>query len=881
MKIIKIQVLRGANIWSSYRKNLIQMRLDLEELEQSPTHLIPGFKERLQKLIPSLIEHECSEGAYGGFFTRVQQGTWMGHVIEHIALELQTLAGMETGYGRTRGTGVPGIYNVLFSYIDEEAGINAAYTAVAIAEALISAEEYDLDTAIKQLRSIYLRNKLGPSTASIVAAAVKKDIPWMRLGNDSSIQLGYGAMQMRFQATMTCKTSAMAVDIACNKEKTKQLLAGSGMPVPKGEICSTKHELARAVKQLGYPLVVKPLDANQGKGATVNINSYEEALAAYRYAKTYSREIIVEQFISGADFRMLVVNNKCIAAAKRIPAYITGDGKSTINELITHVNADPRRGDDHDNALTKIIPDDATVKVLAKKNYTLETIPTKGEVVYLKSTANLSTGGSSIDVTDQVHPENIALAESVARLIGLDICGIDIVAPTLSTPVRQTGGAVIEVNAAPGFRMHLSPAHGDPRDVATPVVDMLFPEGKTSRIPIVAVTGTNGKTTTTRLIAHIAQTAGLITGYTTTDGTYINKVLYAKGDNTGPQSAQYVLRNPSVQFAVLETARGGILRAGLGFDRCDIGIITNIQEDHLGLNDINTLDDLAKVKSVIVENIAPDGWSIVNSDDSRCVDIAENLKCKKAYFSTATDIRQLETLYSKGATIAFCEQGYITIKHGTKKNRIALVKSIPLTQNGKAKFMIANVLAATLSAYLSGFDINIISDALHSFVPGYQNTPGRMNLFEFNNFKVLVDYAHNPDGYRGIEEYLKDTGARKKIGIITGVGDRRDQDILECGVISARMFDHIILRNDNDLRGRTEENINALLLQGVREVSGSVPCEIVPDELDAVRHALQSAGEGDLVVALTDQIDEVLAVVLEMLETEKEKLRNNEIIQSA
>jgi len=879
MKIIKIQALRGANYWSSYRKNLIQMRLDLEEMEQFPTDRIDGFAERLEQLLPDMIKHECSEGVHGGFFMRIKHGTWMGHVIEHIALEIQTLAGMETGFGRTRSTRTPGIYNVLFSYLDEEAGVYAAQAAVRIAESLIAGTGYDLQNDINELQRIYSYNRLGPSTASIVEEAEKRGIPWMRLGSDSRIQLGYGANQKRFQATMTCNTSAMAVDIACNKEKTKRILAGACIPVPQGEICRSKTELTAAINKMGYPLVIKPLDANQGKGATININSKQEAVAAYTAAKAYGRNIIVERFITGSDFRMLVIDNKFVAAAKRMPANVTGDGRSTIKELIEFVNSDPKRGEGHENVLTKIIPDHDTFTVLAKLGYTLETIPAQDERVFLKSTANLSTGGSSEDVTALVHPDNIFLAESVARLIGLDICGIDVMAPNLSIPIRQNGGAVIEVNAAPGFRMHLSPGEGQPRNVAAPVVDMLFPEGKTSRVPIVAITGTNGKTTTTRLMAHIAQTAGRITGFTTTDGTYINKVLHNKGDNTGPQSAQYILKDPSVEFAVLETARGGILRAGLGFDKCDIGILTNIQEDHLGLSDIHTLADLARVKSVVVRNVKPDGWAILNADDERCLAIARDLYSNTAYFSINPDTAILETLHDAGAAVAFCEQGYITVMHKGKKTRIAPVTAIPITHDGKAKFMVANVLAATLGAWLSGFEERTIAEALQSFLPGYETTPGRMNLFEFSNFRVLVDYAHNPDGYRGIEEYLSETGARRKIGIISGVGDRRDQDIRDCAVIAARMFDHIIVRNEHDLRGRTEAEIHELLVGGISQSERSVTHEIVTHEFDAIRHAITIAAEGDLIIALTDQIDGVVAVIKEMLEAERH--RQSELTQSA
>ena len=508
MKILKIQALRGPNIWSIRRKRLIQMRLDLEELEERPTNKIEGFRERLETLIPSLIEHRCSERTRGGFFLRVDEGTWMGHVIEHIALEIQTLAGMDTGFGRTRSTKEHGVYNVVFSYIEENVGIYAAEASVRIVEALVEGKDYDLNADIQRMKEIRERVRLGPSTGSIVEEAVARDIPWIRLGTNSLVQLGYGVNQMRFQATITCNTSNIAVDIACDKEDTKRMLENSSVPVAKGAICVDEEDLIDTIDRIGFPIVIKPLDGNHGKGASINVKTLEEAKEGLAYAKKYSRRVIVEKFITGHDFRMLVINHKLVAAAQRVPAHVVGNGTHTISELIEIENQDPRRGYGHENILTDIEIDRDSLDLLEKLNYTEESIPQKGEIIYLKSTANLSTGGTSIDVTDMVHPENIFLAERISRIIGLDICGIDIMAKNLTQPLQENGGVILEVNAAPGFRMHLAPSEGLPRNVAAPVIDMLYPPGKPSRIPIIAVTGTNGKTTTTRLIAHMVKNKG-------------------------------------------------------------------------------------------------------------------------------------------------------------------------------------------------------------------------------------------------------------------------------------------------------------------------------------------------------------------------------------
>lgn len=871
MKILKIQALRGPNIWSVRRKKLIQMRLDLEELEQRPTNTIEGFRERIEKMFPTMYEHRCSEGVPGGFFSRVERGTWMGHVIEHIALEIQTLAGMETGFGRTRETKDPGVYNVVFSYVEESVGEYAAEASVRIAEALISGEDYDVEADIQKMREIRERVRLGPSTGSIVEEAVARDIPWIRLGTNSLVQLGYGINQMRFQATITCQTSHIAVDIACDKEATKRMLDNASIPVAKGDICVDEEDLENTIKKIGYPIVLKPLDGNHGKGASINVRDWEAAKAGLVHAQKYSRRVIVEKFITGFDFRVLVINNKVVAAAKRVPAHVVGDGELNIQQLIDKENLDPRRGYGHENVLTEISVDRDTLDLLEKENLTLESIPEKGKIIYLKSTANLSTGGTSVDVTDMMHPENIFLAERISRVIGLDVCGIDIMAENLTQPLKENGGVILEVNAAPGFRMHLAPSEGLPRNVAAPVIDMLYPPGKPSRIPIIAITGTNGKTTTTRLMAHMVKNKGYRVGFTTSDGIYIQNHMLEKGDTTGPLSAEYILKDPTVEFAVLETARGGILRSGLGFSRCDIGIITNIQEDHLGLSDIHTLADLARVKKVVVNSIKKDGWAVLNADDEECRKIGDTLDCNVAWFSLDEDSPFVKKLAKENKICAVYENGFITIKKGDWKIRIEKASLVPLTLGGKAKFMIANALAASLAGYLYGFKTEDISMSLQTFIPSVAQTPGRMNIFEFKNFKVMIDFAHNPSGYLAIEEYLQTIDSPNKIGIISGVGDRRDEDIRDCGMIAGRMFDHIIIRQEKHLRGRTEQEIIDLILEGINSSGKEVTYEIIPKEIEALKHAINIAQEGTYITALSDVLTNAIEIVQSYLDKENEE----------
>ena len=873
MRIVEIKVMRGPNFWSVRRSKLIQMKLDLEEMEQKPTNLIPGFKERMEKLMPSLYEHRCSEGEPGGFFNRVIEGTWMGHVIEHIALELQTLAGMDTGFGRTRGTGVEGEYYVCFSYIEEDAGVYAAKAAVRIAEALIADKLYDLSDDIQRLREIREDTRLGPSTGCIVDEAGKRGIPFIRLNKHSLVQLGYGVHQKRIRATIASTTGNIAVDIACDKEETKNLLEAAEIPVPRGVVIRTEEGLKDAVSKYGYPLVIKPIDGNHGKGNTTNINTWEQALTAFAAAKNYSRSVIVERFITGFDFRILVINYKFICAALRTPAAVTGDGKSSIQQLIDETNKDPRRGYGHEKVLTQITIDQFTQKMLDDKGYTLETVPAKKELVLLKPTANLSTGGTSTDVTDEVHPANIFMCERIAKIIGLDICGIDIMATDLKTPVSENGGAILEVNAAPGFRMHIEPAEGLPRNVAEPVVDMLFPKGSTGRIPIIAVTGTNGKTTTTRIAAHIAKIAGKKVGYTTSDGVYIQNQLMMRGDCTGPVSSTFVLKDPTVDFAILECARGGILKNGLAFQNCDVAIVTNVASDHMGLGGINTLEQMAKVKAVVPETVFPHGYAVLNADDDLVYEMKKNLDCNIALFSMDENNPRIKQHSKKGGLSTVFENGYVSILKGTWKIRVMHVKEIPVTFEGKAVHNINNCLPAVMAAYLyRDISIEDIRSALSSFLPSSTLTPGRLNFFNFKNFTILADFAHNPHGLNLLCDFVNKLDYPKKIGVISGTGDRRDEDIRELGRISGRHFDEIIIRQDKNLRGRTAEEIVNLLVEGITETkTKEIPINIIYNEKEAIMHAYNNAKPGSLITIMCDVVAEALDLIKGLKEKEDEE----------
>jgi len=871
MKIREINAMRGPNYWSVRRHKLIVMVLDLEEMEELPSNKVDGFYDRLTAMFPGMYEHRCSVGEPGGFFQRVEEGTWMGHIIEHIALEIQTLAGMDVGFGRTRGYGEEGVYSVVFAYMEESVGRYAAKASVRICEALISGEDYDMSDDIQEMRELREADRLGPSTGSIVEEAASRGIPWIRLNKYSLCQLGYGANQKRIQATVTSETSSIGVELACDKEDTKYLLEQAEVEVPRGDIIRRERSLKEACRYVGYPLVIKPIDGNHGRGITVDIQNYDDALQAFHHAKESSKSgaIIVEKFIEGDDYRLLVINNVLVAGAIRTPAHVIGNGKSTVQELIDEVNKDPRRGYGHENVLTQITVNELTKTIIKDAGYTLDSVIAEGERLILKDTANLSTGGTAEDITDIIHPANVSMAERISKIIDLDICGIDIMTTDISKPLSETGGAVLEVNAGPGFRMHLAPTTGLPRNVAAPVIDKLFPKkGDTGRIPIIAITGTNGKTTTSRLMAHIAKMNGYRVGYTTSDGVYIQNRLLMTGDCTGPASAEFVLKDPTVNFAVLECARGGLLRAGLGFKKCDVAVVTNVAADHLGLKGIHTVDQLAKVKGVVPETVLPDGYAILNADDDLVYDMRRSVDCNVALFSMDENNPRIKALQRLNGITAVFENGYVTICRGEWKMRLMKAENIPLTYGGKAKFMIQNVLAAVLAAHVQGISIEDMKAALETFIPSASQTPGRLNLFEFNNFTILLDYAHNPAGMRALQKFTNELDATVKVGIIAGIGDRRIEDNNEMGAIAAEMFDEIIIRQDKRLRGKTEEELIKMLDDGIKKKDPNKKTTIIPSEKEAIKFAVKNAVKGSLIIMCSDVIPDALDLVKHFKEQE-------------
>jgi cyanophycin synthetase len=865
MKILKIQTLRGPNYWSIRRQKLVVMRLDLEELADKPSNEIPGFTEGLVQVLPSLYEHFCSLGQAGGFLTRLQEGTMMGHIIEHVALELQDLAGMEVGFGRTRETATPGVFQVVIEYLDEQAGRYATRAAVRLCQSVVETGTYpaqELAQDLHDLRDLWAKSGQGPSTEAIVKEAEARGIPWFALSTRSLIQLGYGVYQKRLQATLSSNTSILGVELAGDKEGAKQILAEAGIPVPHGTTVRYVDELEDAIEDIGgFPVVIKPQNGNHGRGITIDVNSLAMAETAYDLASQVSRSVIVERYHPGKDFRILVVNHRVVAVAERVPAHVVGDGVATIQALIDLTNQDPQRGDGHDNVLTKIEVDhEATWQLLAQQGYTLDTILPIGQICYLRGTANLSTGGIAVDRTDEIHPENIWIAQRVSQVIGLDIAGIDVVSPDISRPLREVGGVIVEVNAAPGFRMHTCPSQGIARNVAEPVLNMLFPPGSPSRVPIIAITGTNGKTTTTRLIAHICRQTGRTVGYTTTDGIYIGEYLLEKGDTTGPQSAQQILKDPTVEIAVLETARGGILRSGLGFSQCDIGVVLNVQADHLGLGDIDTVEQLADLKAVVVESARTDGYAVLNADDPLVAAMAEHVQAQVTYFSLDPNNPLVKQHISQGGLAAVYENGFISILKGDWTIRIEQAVNVPVTMGGQANFMIANVLAASLATFTQGISVEHIRLGLSSFQMSARQTPGRMNLFDLGRFSVLVDYAHNPAGFTALGEFVSKWPGQR-IGVIGAPGDRRDHDFETLGEIAASFFDQVVIKEDEDRRGRQPGEVANCIQVGLLKQNPDYRYQRILDETTAIRQTLETAPSGALVVILPEKVSRAIQLV--------------------
>jgi len=852
------------------------MQLALEELTEKMSNEIPGFYEGVVQVLPSLIEHHCSRKHRGGFLERIKEGTLMGHIVEHIALELQELAGMPVGFGRTRETSVPGVFNVAYEYIEEQAGRYAGRAAVRLCQSIVTTGTYsagELEQDLTDLRDLYAATALGPSTETIIKEAEARKIPWMWLSARAMLQLGYGARQKRIQATLSNNTSILAVELACDKEGTKNILGNAGVPVPKGTVIEYLDELEQAIADVGgYPIVIKPLDGNHGRGITININSAEEAESAYDLASKASkgRSVIVEQYYQGNDHRVLVINGKVVAVAERVPAHVVGNGQDTIQELIDLTNQDPRRGNGHDNVLTKIVVDQTSQAVLQKQGYSLDAVLPAQEVAYLRATANLSTGGVAIDRTDEIHSQNIWLAQRVAKIIGLDIAGIDIVTSDISKPLNETKGVIVEVNAAPGFRMHAAPSYGLPRNVGASVLEMLFPEQTPSRIPIIAITGTNGKTTTTRLTAHIYRQTDKVVGFTATDGIYIQEYLVEQGDNTGPYSAGAILKDPTVEVAVLETARGGILRSGLAFDSCDIGVVLNVAADHLGLGGIDTIEQMARVKAVVAETVKADGYAILNADDPLVADMAQKVNCHVAYFSMNPDNPLIIEHSRRNGLAAVYENGYLSILEGKWTLRIEKAINIPMTMGGKAPFMIANALASCLATFAQGVDIEQIRQGVRTFQMSAEQTPGRMNLFEVQDYQVLIDYAHNPHGFKAVGDFVRNWQGTK-IGVVGGPGDRRDEDLILLGTITAQIFDQIIIKEDQDSRGREPGEVAELIQKGVYQVSTRKTQEIILDETEAINTALNRGSKDGLVVIFPEKVDSAIALIKQRAQKESWK----------
>ena len=867
IQVLERLALMGPNLYA--HRPCIKWKIDIGPFEERPTNKIAGFPDALKAIMPSLIEHRCSEGVRGGFLSRVDEGTWLGHVMEHLSLEVQSLAGIDVGFGRARSADDrPGVYNVVYECEERETGILAGEIAMELIHALIDQVDYPLPERVSELRRLYERNSLGPSTRAIVEAAVKRNIPFMRLDEWNLVQLGYGARSKKIQATIASTTKYLGVNIAGDKDKTKSYLGFHGVPVPKGDVTRHFDEAIEIAERIGWPVVVKPLDASQGRGIVTNIRNQEELQIAFEAAKVYRTSVIIEKYIPGRDFRLLVINHKFVAAAERVPAHVVGDGTRTIAELVDLENANPRRGEGHEKVLTRIKLDGTTERLLALRGMGLSSVPDAGQIVHLKTTANLSTGGTSVDLTDRVHPANIELAERISCLVDLDICGVDVVAPEIETPLIENGGGIVEVNAAPGFRMHTHPSVGKARPVGEAVVDMLFPPGCESRIPIITITGTNGKTTTARLCAHIAKMAGKNVGLTTSDGIYIRNQLVQKGDTTGPGSAQVVLRDPSVDFAVLETARGGILRAGVAYDWSNAAVVTNIAEDHLGLRDIHTLEDLARVKAVTVERVQPQGYAILNAEDRMTPILRRHADCKLAFFSLDPDnetFRQHVNENGLGATI---ENGWLMLYENGIRITLCEERHVPISFNGKARFNLANALAAVIATFATNIAVSAIVTGLQSFFQSATTTPGRVNIIDFDGFRLMIDYAHNAHGLRAVSELAEGIRRGRLVSVLGLPGDRRDEDIRESARAVGGVFDRVIIRDDLDLRGRKAGEVAGIIRDGLMS-AGLRDTQIAErrDEAEAVALAVHEAQPGDLIVYIADK-PEVAAKIVEKLRQE-------------
>jgi len=870
MKIVSSNVYVGPNIYAHFP--VIRHVLDLEVLEDWPTgRLGESFVDPLLENLPGLHDHGCSYREPGGFVRRLREdeGTWLGHVMEHIALELQNVAGSNVTFGRTRSIdGQPGHYTMVFQYLDAEVGREASRLSLQLIHSLLPdevrpQEAPDSDWNFAEERDNFIRyaqsRAFGPSTASLVNAAEDRGIPWIRLNRHSLVQFGHGRYQQRIQATTTTRTSNIAVELASDKEETNTILRDLGLPVPKQKLVRRPQDAVRAAERIGFPVVLKPLSGNHGRGVSINLKTPDEVEAAFEKAREHGRNVIVESYLEGYDHRLLVVNGKLVAAAKRMPGHVVGDGKNTIEQLVDTVNEDPRRGVGHEKVLTRLEFDHQAEHLLQKVGYDRNTVPKKGEIVYLRSTANLSTGGTAIDVTDVIHPDNREMAERTIKAIGLDIGGVDFLTKDITKSFREAGGGICEVNAGPGFRMHVAPSEGTPRDVAGPVIDMLFPPDQPSRIPIAAITGTNGKTTTARMLAHILKMSGHTVGFTSTDGVYIDGRLSVPGDMTGPVSAKMILRDPSVDAAVMEVARGGMLRGGLGFQSCNVSACLNVAADHLGLKGIDTLEQLAEIKRVPIE-IAKDAV-VLNADDNLCLQMADYTEAETLCYVTMNPGHPLVKQHIRAGGQAFVlEEGMnghmITIYDNEAHTPLLWTHLIPATIEGRAMHNVQNAMFAAALAYNMDKSIEDIRHGLRTFDSTFFQAPGRMNIYDEHPFKVILDYAHNPAAVTVMCNLVDrfDTEGRR-IVVLAAPGDRRDEDIREIAAIAAGHFDHFICRCDDNRRGRGPDEVAVMLKNKLLEEGISADrIDVVPDEQEATSTALRMAGLGDLILVLADNI---------------------------
>ena len=869
MKIVDRNVYVGPSIYAHFP--VIRLTLDLGVLEEWPTgRLGPDYVHALVAAVPTLAEHGCSYREPGGLIRRMleDEGTWLGHVFEHVAIELQNMAGEDVSFGRTRSAGEPGVYNVVYEYAQREEGIEAGELALKLMCSLLPEalrpegsvpEGWVWTTARDEFIRFAQRRALGPSTASLVKAAEARGIPWLRLNDQSLVQLGHGKYQQRIQATITSRTSHIAVELASDKEETNRILTSLGLPAPRQELVRKEDDAVRAARRIGGPVVTKPYNGNHGRGITIGIESEEDVRAGFRAAREHSHLVIVENFVAGDDHRLLVVNGELVAATRRTPGHVVGDGVHTVAELVEVVNRDPRRGVGHEKVLTRLVLDEQAERMLAKKGYTAASVPPADEVVYLRSTANLSTGGTATDVTDLIHPDNRDMAVRAIKAIGLDVGGVDFLSTNIGESYKSIGGGICEVNAAPGFRMHVAPSEGTPRDVAGPVIDMLFPPGTPSRVPIAAITGTNGKTTTSRMLAHIAKMAGFTPGLTTTDGVYIDGQRTVEGDMTGPVSARMVLSDPQIDIAVLETARGGLLRAGMGVAKVNVGAVLNVQSDHLGQKGIETLEQLAEIKRIVVE-VAED-CAVLNADDPNVIVMGGHTDAKTICYVTMDPNHALvrEHIRAGGRACAL-EAGVngqmITLYDRGSHIPLLWTHLIPATLEGKALHNVQNAMFAASMAYALGLKLDQIRQGLRTFDTTFYQAPGRMNVFDEHPFRVLFDYAHNAHAVSMMADLAQRLDVEgRRIVVLAGPGDRRDADLVAIAEAVAGRFDHYICRRDDGLRGRAPDEVPKMLAATLRKhgvADGQI--SLIPDEQEAIDAALRMAQKGDLLLVFADAL---------------------------